>query len=134
MITPHQIEEVKKSDLFQRLCTALSNRSTPDIVLTALIYGIDEGKRSQTFPLPHPTREDYEFVLSEIGDENKLEEGLKNLLDYSPFMADHLTRGITIAGVEAFSIAARNIVFFFMILQRAAERREIEDLEFLVRD
>lgn len=129
------IDEARSSDLFKYLCLLLKTNPPENVVLTALVYGIESGRKRQSFPLPTITEDDWESVLKESATvPDFLESGLKDLTEYAPWVRDHFVIGCLAQGVEATSMVASHIVLMFRIMQRAAERREIEDLEYLVRD
>ena len=131
------IEETKNSALFRELCTLMDNGAKPaSLILTALVKGIEIGRgQGPSFPLPRIEDSDEKFVLdSALSDPVYFEKGLSELFEYMPMMRDHISLGCFVHDISVISIVAKQLVMFFQLQRRAAERREIEDLEFLVRN
>lgn len=129
------INETRSSDLFKSLCLLLKTNSPENVVLTALVYGIELGRKRRSFPLPTVTEDDWRSVMKESIDDGKfMESGLKDITEYLPWMGGHFLAGCLVQGPEITSMVAGQLVFLFRVMQYASERREIENLEYLVRD
>ena len=136
MISQKLIHETKQSALFKELCTLIQDGTNPSsLILTALVRGIEIGRtQGPSFPLPRITDEDEKAVLLEATTEpDYFEKGLNDLFEYMPGMRDHISLGTLVHDLNVISLVAKQLVVFFKIQQRAAERREVEDLEYLVR-
>ena len=135
MISPKLVEETKQSNLFKELCEKLKDGVNPSsLILIAIVYGIDLGRSQQSFPLPPILDEDEKFVLEEAtSDKAFFEKGLNDLFEYMPGMRDHISLGTLVHSLDVVSLVAKQLVVFFKIQQRAAERKQVEDLEYLVR-
>ena len=131
------IDETRNSELFRLLCEKLFAGEKPvSLILTALVKGIEIGRgQGPSFPLPRIEDSDEKFVLdSALSDPVYFEKGLNELFEYMPMMRDHISLGCFVHDISVISIVAKQLVMFFQLQRRAAERREIEDLEFLIRN